>query len=220
MICCKKYYRYLTLRMDAQASNSIPGPSVNLQNSDGGGLDFLEAEVETSSLMGALLALVNPELYEQQLQVLEALARGQTTVSNRSLMMEGLHHWSSPFSGFALIANRETPGHRDGLGGKLLFDIVAAFGRYTQGRFEVPLLNSRFVYNPETVIVLPGGIYEHGASRTDGERICIASFIKPNVGYGALGEKYREVGPPNMTQLSNQFGILRPRRQNVEGQPT
>jgi hypothetical protein len=170
-------------------------------------MEFLEAECETGTLIGALLALIHPELFEQQVQVLEALAVGHTAQYNRPLMMKAFDHWATPFSAFALIANCETPTHRDGLGGKLLFDIVAAFRQYTQGRFEIPLLNAQFVYNSGTAIALPGAILEHSASKTDGERICIASFIKPNVGYGTLGEAYREPGPPSIARLTEEFGM-------------
>jgi hypothetical protein len=39
-------------------------------------MEFLEAECETGTLIGALLALIHPELFEQQVQVLEVLAVG------------------------------------------------------------------------------------------------------------------------------------------------
>ncbi|KAJ3533200.1 hypothetical protein NMY22_g7431 [Coprinellus aureogranulatus] len=187
--------------------NSVPGPSANLEDREGGAMEFLEDEAELHALVGALLSITNPVLFETQFSVLAELARSTSKVINRSTMNEAFHYWTSPFTGFALIVNRETPFHRDMKGGKMLIDILSVFGRYSQGRFEVPLLSARFAYNPATAIILPGFLYEHGASRTDGERICVASYFKPNVGVGALGGTYQEVPPPNAEYLAKAFGF-------------
>jgi hypothetical protein len=159
-------------------------------------------------LIGALLAIVHPDLFDIQMQVLEAVAREDFICKDRALMMQAFHHWTTPFSGFAIIANRETPMHRDLQGGKTLMDILSVFGEYTQGRLDVPLLHRRFMYNPGTAFVLPGGAFEHGASQTDGERICIASFLRPNVGYGALTGEYKELGPPSRNMFADTFGMI------------
>ncbi|KAJ3531312.1 hypothetical protein NMY22_g8206 [Coprinellus aureogranulatus] len=147
------------------AHNSTPAPSVNLRDPDGGAMDFLEDMERVNCLISGLLAIIHPELYKEQVAVLEELALGRARHSDREVMMEAFKHWATPFTGFALISNRETPFHRDSTGGKTLFDILAAFGRYRNGRFEVPLLNSRFMYNPGTAITLPGGLLQHGRVR-------------------------------------------------------
>ena len=90
----------------------------------------------------------------------------------------------------------------------MLLDLLATFGRYTQGRLEVPLLGARFVYNPSTALLFPGYLLEHGASSAEGERICMASFIRPNVGYGVLPQ-YEEILLPKVKELADALGIQR-----------
>lgn len=127
-------------------------------------------------------------------------------VNHAPTMQLALAHWSTPFTGFALISNRETPFHRDTKGGKELYDLVASFGHYRGGRFQVPLFGSKFAYNPGSVFILPGFMFEHGASRVEGDRVCFASFFKPTVGYGAKAD-YKEVGLPTARDLADGYGL-------------
>jgi hypothetical protein len=147
-----------------------------------------------------VLALIHPELFDVQFRVMEQLASGDVEVSGMEHMKALFEHWSTPFNGVTVIANHETALHRDMKGGRALLDLVSAFGNYTSGRFEVPLLGARFFYNPGTLIALPGYVFEHGASKTNGERICLVSFIRPNVGEAALGV-YAEPSLPTLKDL-------------------
>lgn len=88
----------------------------------------------------------------------------------------------------------------------MLLDLLATFGRYSMGRLEVPLLGSRFIYNPCTAVIFPGYLLEHGACRTDGERVCMANFFRPNVGYGVLPH-YREISPPRVDALADAHAL-------------
>ncbi|KAJ3542488.1 hypothetical protein NMY22_g3493 [Coprinellus aureogranulatus] len=190
-------------------TNSQPAPSVSLRNPAGGGIGFLKDEIFLNALLGALLAIVHPDLYEMQVRVLERLNNGRlrTKVKHGDTMHAALEHWSSPFTGLAVISNRETPFHRDTRGGKLLYDLVATFGAYRGGRFEVPLFGNRYLYNPGTAFILPGYLLEHGASKVTGDRVCIANFFKPNVGHGAFTQ-YKEIPPPTIDILSGRYGIV------------
>lgn len=166
----------------------------------------MEDEEHTNALIGAILAVVHPNLYGMQFDVLSRLNADAMTVNHSKTMQGVLPHWSTPFTGFALISNRESPFHRDTKGGKELYDLVASFGNYRGGRFEVPLFGSKFAYNPGSVFILPGFIFEHGASRVEGDRVCFANFFKPTVGYGAKAD-YEEVGLPTTQDLSNRYGL-------------
>ncbi|KAJ3536045.1 hypothetical protein NMY22_g6207 [Coprinellus aureogranulatus] len=187
-------------------TNSLPAPSLSLRTEGGGTVEFLEDEIDTNAIIGAVLAIVHPELFDMQVDVLARLNNGEITVKHEETMEKVLQYWSSPFTGFALISNRETPFHRDTQGGKLLYDLVATFGRYRRGRFAVPLFGSRFAYGPGTVFILPRFLFEHGASSVMGDRVCFANFFKPKVGY-ALNPQYREVPPPTIASLTERFGI-------------
>lgn len=186
-----------------------PAPSANLHHPSTGGLALVSDLVEANALIGALLYLTHPALYCQQMRVLERLYCDESSTSHRSVIQELFDVWSTPFTGTAMIVNRETVPHRDTRGGKRLMDIVAAFGNYKNGRFQVPLLGGDFSYNPGTALIFPGYLFRHSASMTEGERICIASFIKPNVGRGCL-PSFREVPPPLAKELMELHGWGRP----------
>lgn len=187
----------------------LPSPSASLTETTGGGAKFLASETDTIALIGVLLALAHPELYRMQMDVMRELHDGKLQVDNREHMQRLFEHWSTPFTAFALTANRETEYHRNTQGGQSLMDIFAVFGRYSGGRLEVPLLGSRFVYNPGTAFILPAHLFEHGASRTIGERISLSSFFRPNVGRAVLPRRYEEVAPPTLETLANHHGLER-----------
>jgi hypothetical protein len=152
-----------------------------------GGPQLLGELREVNALIGALLSLVHPELFKLQMDMLDRLASGQVDVNDTDVMTDLFESWTTPFNGLAVITNRETPYHRDTKGGQQTFDILATFGNYTGGRLHVPLLSANFVYGPGTGFILPGYVLEHGATRTEGERICLASYIRPNVGEAVFG---------------------------------
>lgn len=168
----------------------------------------MAAETDTNALIGVLLSLVHPELYRVQMDVLHEICRGKLKVNHDEHMQALFNHWSTPFTAFALIVNRETPYHRDTQGGQTMLDVLATFGRYSNGHLNVPLLGSRFVYNPGTLFILPGHLLEHGASQTPGERVCLASFFRPNVGCSVLREAYHELGPPQIDSLARHHGLV------------
>jgi hypothetical protein len=89
--------------------------------------------------------------------------------------------WTSPFTAFSVIFNRETEVHRDGKGFAPFYDLIATVGRYTGGRFEVPGIGLRFRYDPGTLVGLCGKALEHGAAEVDGDRFCVVQFFHRKV---------------------------------------
>jgi hypothetical protein len=89
--------------------------------------------------------------------------------------------WSSPFTAFSVISNRETEVHRDGKGFAPFYDLLATVGNYTGGRFEVPGIGLRFRYDPGTMMGLCGKALEHGVAEVDGDRFCVVQFFHRKV---------------------------------------
>ncbi|KAJ3544401.1 hypothetical protein NMY22_g2791 [Coprinellus aureogranulatus] len=167
------------------------------------GLEFVERLEEVNALIGALLGVIQPGVFQRQMEVLQELYHVRGELAHCEAIEALFQSWSTPFNAFAVIANRETVFHRDNKGGIMLPDILSVFGRYRQGRLEVPLLGARFVYNPGASILLPGYLLEHGASKTNGERICLASFIRPQVGESLVqGYDVGDLGPPDTELLA------------------
>ena len=72
------------------------------------------------------------------------------------------------------------------------------------------------MYNLKTAFVLPGYLMQHGASQTEGERVCIASFMRPTVGEGILKGGYEAFGPPTTDDLVESFGLMLPEEPAVD----
>src|SRR5271168_2301585 len=81
--------------------------------------------------------------------------------------------WSSPFTAFSIIYNRESEFHRDGKGFAPFYDLITTVGYYTGGRFEVPGIGLRFKYDPGTIMGLCGKVLGHSVAEVDGDRFCV-----------------------------------------------
>ncbi|EAU89813.2 hypothetical protein CC1G_09395 [Coprinopsis cinerea okayama7 len=140
-------------------------PSANFKNPKGGGLSFLEMISESLAVLGAILAVIHPALFEAGVEVLSRLNSGYIEVRDYDLLKQVLNHWSSPFTAFSVITNRQTDLHRDSLSPTDAFDMLYTSGDYDDGRFEVPGLGIRCRYDPGTVIALLTAVFEHGVPR-------------------------------------------------------
>lgn len=99
-----------------------------------------------------------------------------------------LQAWTSPFTGVAVVNNRQTPVHRDHGGFRESMDILASVGPYQGGQIDFPSLNLSFAYPPGTLVGLTGRLIPHGAS-ADGERCCFAYYLKQAVVERVIGQK-------------------------------
>ncbi|KAF5319118.1 hypothetical protein D9611_014077 [Ephemerocybe angulata] len=160
--------------------NHEPGPSQTLA-SDTNSEEFIRSLQEYNALVGGMLAVIHPDLYRVALGTWKAIHNSSEGCTRPERVRELLEIWASPFTAVSLIVNRETPLHKDRLGGQYYLDAVSTFGNYVNGRFEIPALGMRFRYNPGCVIFLNSYTFAHGASRVEGERYCIASFFRPNM---------------------------------------
>ncbi|KAF5334254.1 hypothetical protein D9611_014586 [Ephemerocybe angulata] len=168
-------------RTDApKPPNHEPGPSQTLAV-DKDNEQFIRSLQEYNALVGGMLAVIHPDLYDVALATWKTIHHCPAGSTRPDRVQELLGIWASPFTAISLIVNRETPIHKDRLGGQNYLDAVATFGNYVNGRFEIPALGMRFRYNPGCVIFLNSYNFAHGASRVEGERYCIASFFRPDM---------------------------------------
>jgi len=96
-------------------------------------------------------------------------------------LQEALELWTSIFNGVQIISNRETPIHRDFQSRPEWYDLLVTVGPYKDTVFELPGIGIRFAYNSGTVIGLSGKVLRHGVTETEGERICLAYYMRENV---------------------------------------
>ncbi|KDQ49846.1 hypothetical protein JAAARDRAFT_109867, partial [Jaapia argillacea MUCL 33604] len=91
---------------------------------------WLKSMLEGNAVMNAVLSVIHPDLY-----LVGSVAHGLLRESDsHSAVME---HWNSVYSGVTVIANRETPVHRDPNCRLGWFDLLATVGPYQYAELEL-----------------------------------------------------------------------------------
>jgi len=147
-----------------------------------GGPEFLTAVGESSALLSAIIRVIHPELFEMGMEAM-------TKIRAETDLVEILKLWCSIFNGVQVISNREAPVHRDHIVRWEWYDLLATVGPYQTAIFELPGAGIRFFYDSGTVIGICGRVLRHGVSEANGERICLAYYMRENV-QKRLGTKY------------------------------
>ncbi|EFI27291.1 hypothetical protein CC1G_14763 [Coprinopsis cinerea okayama7 len=174
-----------------------PSPSASLKGPPG--QQFIRDMTESFAVLGGVIAITQPWLFNAGLEVLESLHRRTFPVDNAETLDAILNFWSNPFTAFSVIVNRESSIHRDISSPTWAYDLIYTGGTYRNGRFESPTLGCRFVYNPGTVIVGLGSLIRHGVAPVDGDRVCIVSYFRESM--LERGSQYHGAKPPSSTQL-------------------
>lgn len=132
--------------------------------------------------MSAMLRITHPSLY--------AMARESMSAMRK---LDHLHDiamlWTSVFNGCQVISNRETPIHRDNNSHVCWYDLLCSVGPYSGVDLELPGAGLRFEYNTGTAMFLCGRLLRHGVSAADGDRVCLAYYMRENV-QKRLGSKF------------------------------
>jgi hypothetical protein len=146
------------------------------------GWAWLSGMEESTLLLSSLIRVMHPDLFEMGL---EATAK----MHQNPDLAEALLIWTSIFNGVQVISNRETPVHRDHFSRWEWYDLLVTLGPYANATLEIPTVGLRFKYSSGTVVALCGRILRHGVSEVDGERICLAYYMRENVQH-RLGTNY------------------------------
>ena len=143
------------------------------------GLSWIEAASESSALVGAAMSVIHPELFKMGTAGIRALNE-PGTVNKAETLPQILKHWSAPFTGLSLMNNRMTPAHRDNGGGYRWMDLLLTVGKYRRGLLDLPGLGVKVLYSAGTAVAVSGRVIRHAAS-AEGERLCIAYYMRENV---------------------------------------
>jgi hypothetical protein len=145
-------------------------------------LGWLEETSESFALMGALLSIVHPELYQIGREVLKKVADSPDMVKDGEEVLEVLRLWTTPFSGYGLISNCTTPFHRDNNSQGQWYDCLTTIGEYEKGaQLKLKNLGLDLDYPSGTMVFLLGKIVRHGTSEINGNRVCIAQYMRDKV---------------------------------------
>lgn len=160
---------------------TCPEVSASLKQPSSAGHQWLESSEEFSALCAGLLGVIHPQLSRAGWEAISKLRSDSSVVKDPEHLPAALQHWTSPFSGMNIISNRETILHRDVNSRNPWYDILATFGNYSQGRLELPGQGYRLEYNPGTLVALAGKVVRHGVPRVNGDRVCIAYYMRNKV---------------------------------------
>jgi RNA polymerase subunit RPABC4/transcription elongation factor Spt4 len=139
-----------------------------------GGRRWLSEIGETLAFLSGVLRVMHPHQYALGRATMEQLI-------DREDLRDVLTLWPSIFNGLQAISNRECPIHRDHNTRCEWYDLLATIGPYRSAILEMPGLGLQFAYNAGTLVGLCGKMLRHGVSEADGERICLAQYMRENV---------------------------------------
>jgi len=132
--------------------------------------------------MGSVLAVTNPGQYQAGMNMLKALKDDPNLLREPEEIVKVDECWSNPFSGVAVISNRETPTHKDIYGRNEWYDVLATMGTHPTIPFHLPGIETTLAYSPRTIVALCGRILSHSVDAIPcGDRACFAWFMRENV---------------------------------------
>lgn len=142
---------------------------------------WLEAMVDSSALLGAILSVMHPQLFRAGMDTLRKLESDPGLVKDGEQLIEVLKLWTSPFSGYSIIHNRETPLHRDINTQAVAYDLLVSVGPYIGAIMNLPTLGVTLDYPSGTCVAFSGKVIRHGVKPEVGSRLCIAHYMRDNV---------------------------------------
>ena len=120
-------------------------------------LGWLKETSESFTLMGAVLSIVHPELYEIRLEVLKKVANHPKMVKDGEDVLEVLWLWTTPFSGYGFISNCITPLHWDNNSQGPWYDCLTTIREYDNGaRLKLRNLRLELDYASGVMVFLLG----------------------------------------------------------------
>ena len=132
-------------------------------------VQYLRNDQESLCLLGAVFALIHPQLVAIGLSILRGFQKDLICTNTTKNLGPVRLLYPSPATAFSIISNRETHLHQDGKGYSPYYDIIMTLGNYTDGRLEVPGIGLQFKYNPGTIVGICGKALAHGVREVNGD---------------------------------------------------
>ena len=136
---------------------------------------------ESMALIGAFLSIAHPTLYHAGRKVFFDIINNPDHVKEGIAVLEVMKYWTTPFSGYGLISNCSTPLHRDNYSQGPWYDFLTMIGPYKGARLQFYNLGIELKYESGTMVALLGKLLRHGIQEPEGNRICIAQYMRDNV---------------------------------------
>ncbi|KAI0069815.1 hypothetical protein K474DRAFT_1747236 [Panus rudis PR-1116 ss-1] len=154
------------------------------------GIDWCTTIREPAAIVSGMLRIMHPEQYEMARNMMVQLARFEH-------LENPLHRWPAVVTAIAMIANRESPLHRDRGAQYPWLDVLVSVGDYATAEFHMESVGCICANPPGTVIALSGAAIRHGSAHADGPRVCYSFYMREDVrrslGIPAAGWMRQEV---------------------------
>jgi hypothetical protein len=144
------------------------------KNLDAPGIAWLKENQESTALISGLLSIVHPQLYRMAKTSMEQLA-------SREDFAELVMSWQLVYNGCQVISNRNTLIHQDNNSQAEWYNTLVTIRPYAGAEIELPGVGLRFAYETRTVFLLCRRILRHGVSEGQGDRVCIAYYMRENI---------------------------------------
>lgn len=135
---------------------------------------WLHAMQETSALIGGVLRVIHPAVYQSGLDSM----RNKQTVEG---VLEVLQHWHAPFNALSFMANRESSRHRDCKSHPRWYDLMMSIGHDQDTVLRVDGLGLRLAYPSGTFTAFSGKTMMHEVDEGEAERVCLAYYMQTAV---------------------------------------
>jgi hypothetical protein len=89
--------------------------------------------------------------------------------------------WPSIYPGLDVVANRETPSHRDRGGANTYYDHLVNLGWDNEVQLRLDDLGGSFAYRPGTSIFFSGAALTHSVKACSEERVVLAHYSNERV---------------------------------------
>ena len=109
-------------------------------------LEWLQKCSLLFALIGGILSIVQPQLFESSQEAFRQLAADPNASDGPQHLMEILATWYAPFSALTVISNQSTPLHHNTGGQPKWLDFILALGNYNHGQFAVPAFGYTLMY--------------------------------------------------------------------------
>jgi hypothetical protein len=98
------------------------------------------------------------------------------------------------------------------------YDLLATFGRYSNGVLDLPSIGLSCAYNPGTITGLMGKVLIHGVKLVNGERFCFAQFVQLGVFLRAFPDT-KEPQPPHLLDIDIRANTVDFEWERFQGMP-
>ncbi|KAG1868408.1 hypothetical protein F4604DRAFT_1927265 [Suillus subluteus] len=152
----------------------MPEVSATLKGDEG--LSIITDMQHPGLVSSATLHVMHPRLYLASISTQVELGHW---VAKQGLgdMYRFLQHWTSVYTGVAVMCNRHSPSHRDPKCPLEGFDILTCIGGYGHGVMHLDNLGIDLAYDPGVMVSYSGCLVRHGVWVAEGDRIVWSWFM-------------------------------------------